>query len=365
MSSLETNKIVGAVLLAAMVALVTGFVADVLLPSEGEQAPAEQASAEQATAESTAATAEPLAPVEDIPIATLLASADPAAGAAIAKKCATCHSFGKGEAAKVGPNLWGVVGSNPGHMAGFAYSPAITGLGVPWDYEHLNTFLTSPKTYAPGTKMTFAGLKKAEDRAAVVAYLRTLSDTPLALPEAAPAEVVAPAETAESTTEVATATETATATTTEATEATATAIPATETTAADTLTADTGTADTGTVNTDLAARLAAADPVAGEKVAKKCATCHSFDRGGAARVGPNLWGIVGNKPAHMEGFSYSPAISGLTQPWDYATLDTFLTSPKAYAPGTKMTFPGLKKPEARAAVIVWLRTLSDQPVPLP
>jgi cytochrome c len=362
MSSLETNKIVGAVLLAAMVAMATGFVADLLLPSEGEHAPAEQAPAEQATAESTAATAEPPAPVEDIPIATLLASADPAAGAAIAKKCATCHSFGKGEAAKVGPNLWGVVGSNPGQMAGFAYSPAVTGLGVPWDYENLNTFLTSPKAYAPGTKMTFAGLKKAEDRAAVVAYLRTLSDTPLALPEAAPAEVVAPAETtaetAEATTEAPTETATEAATTTEtagATTETEAVAPATDTPATDTPATDTG----------LAALLAAADPAAGEKVAKKCAACHSFDQGGAARVGPNLWGIVGNKPAHMEGFSYSPAISGLTQPWDYATLDTFLTSPKAYAPGTKMTFPGLKKPEDRAAVIIWLRTLSDQPVPLP
>ena len=78
--------------------------------------------------------------------------------------CAQCHSFGKGEPAKVGPNLWGIVDNKHGHMPGFAYSKAIDSIDKPWGYEELNHFIASPRAYAPGTKMTFAGLPKVEER---------------------------------------------------------------------------------------------------------------------------------------------------------------------------------------------------------
>src|SRR5690606_15146679 len=119
------------------------------------------------------------------PIAELLASADPQAGAGVFRRCEACHSSGKGEPAKVGPNLWNVVGGPIGHMEGFGYSPAMQerhAAGDTWTYENLDHFLTKPSGFIPGTKMTFAGLPKPEDRANVIAYLRTLSDNPPPLP---------------------------------------------------------------------------------------------------------------------------------------------------------------------------------------
>jgi cytochrome c len=139
------------------------------------------------------------------PIAFYLASADPAQGATVFKKCAACHNADKGGANGLGPNLWGTMGKPHGHVAGFAYSDALKGVPGNWDWDSMNAWLKSPKAYAPGTKMTFAGLSKPEDRAALIAWLNQQSDSPLPLPaapatapaEAAPAEgdgTVAPAE---------------------------------------------------------------------------------------------------------------------------------------------------------------------------
>ncbi len=118
------------------------------------------------------------------PVSALLAAADPAAGQAVAKKCATCHDFTKGGPNKIGPNLWEIVGNKHGHAAGFAYSEVIASMKEPWGYEELNKFFAAPKEYAPGTKMNFLGLPKVADRAALIAYLRTLSDSPVPLPAA-------------------------------------------------------------------------------------------------------------------------------------------------------------------------------------
>jgi cytochrome c len=112
--------------------------------------------------------------------------------------------------------------------------------------------------------------------------------------------------------------------------------------------------------------LAAAKPEDGEKAAKKCAACHSFEKGGPNKVGPDLWGVVNRPIASHEGFSYSEALAGKKdQVWDYDHLNAFLKSPKEYAPGTKMSFAGLSKDSERAAVIAYLRTLADEPAPLP
>ena len=142
-----------------------------------------------------------------VPIATLLASADAGAGETVFKKCASCHTPEKGGPNKVGPNLWDVVNRPVASHEGFSYSAGMTtfseGHKVVWDYDHLSFFLEAPKKHVPGTAMGFAGLKKDDERANMIAYLRTLSDNPAPLPtassEGADAGAAAPADGATST----------------------------------------------------------------------------------------------------------------------------------------------------------------------
>jgi cytochrome c len=122
---------------------------------------------------------------EKIEIGKIMAAAVADAGKSIFNKCAICHTAGKGEANKVGPNLWGIVGAVTARHAEFQYSSAMSELGKAshkWTYEELYRYLYAPKKHVPGTKMAFAGLKKDEDRANVIAYLRSLADSPSALP---------------------------------------------------------------------------------------------------------------------------------------------------------------------------------------
>ena len=111
--------------------------------------------------------------------------------------------------------------------------------------------------------------------------------------------------------------------------------------------------------------LASADLDAGKKAFKKCASCHSVDKGGEHKVGPNLWGTLGRDAGSAAGFKFSGALTDLGIAWDFESLDGFLTDPKGFAPGTKMSFKGVKKPEARAALILYLNAQSDSPVALP
>jgi cytochrome c len=127
------------------------------------------------------------------PIAFYLASADVAAGEQVFKKCTACHNADKGGANALGPNLWGMLGAPVGKGHGFAFSPALSGVGGTWNWDNLSAWLASPKKFAPGTKMTFAGLSNPQDRANVIAFLNAHSDSPLPLP-AAPAEATAAAE---------------------------------------------------------------------------------------------------------------------------------------------------------------------------
>ena len=120
-----------------------------------------------------------------------------------------------------------------------------------------------------------------------------------------------------------------------------------------------------TVPEPILALLASADVTAGEKLAKKCTACHVFEAGGANKVGPVLWSIVNKEKASVEGYTYSAALAGFGGTWDYQSLNAFLAKPKAYISGTKMNFAGLKKPQDRANMVAWLRTIADSQAPLP
>jgi len=134
----------------------------------------------------------------EVPLATLLATADPAKGEAVFAKCKACHTIEQGGANGVGPNLWASMGKPHGHVPGFAYSDALKSVPGNWDWEGMDKWLANPKKYAPGTKMSFAGLGNPEERAALLLYLNSMgSNLPLpAAPaaEAPPAEGAAPAE---------------------------------------------------------------------------------------------------------------------------------------------------------------------------
>lgn len=177
MDNLEFNKAAAAVLTAGIVFMVSGVIASMVVKPQplhhtvlkietGGSAPA------------AGAKAEPLAP-----IAPLLASADVAAGEAIAKKqCASCHSFNDGGKNGVGPNMYGVLGREHGGVAGFNYSASLKGKPGPWTFEEMNAWLKNPKTYAPGTRMAYAGLNNDKQRADLILYLRSLAASPVALP---------------------------------------------------------------------------------------------------------------------------------------------------------------------------------------
>lgn len=174
------NKLAAALLVALMLAWIVGMI------SRNTVSP--EMPAKNSYVVDTGAVASPGAAPEaaagPAKIEPLLASANVEAGAKYAKVCATCHSFGKGEAAKIGPNLYGIVGDHHAHMAGYSYSSGMQALAdKPWTFAALNEFLYAPRSAVSGTKMSYAGIKNDTDRANVIAWLRSLSDSPVPLPK--------------------------------------------------------------------------------------------------------------------------------------------------------------------------------------
>lgn len=231
----------------------------------------------------------------ELPLPNLLAKADVKAGEALFAKCKACHTAEQGGANGIGPNLYGVVGEAvAAGRGGFAFSDALKAKGGKWDFESLDAWLKNPKAYADGTKMSFAGLPKGEDRANVIVYLNSLgSNLPLPAPVEVPAAGAAPAAVA-----------------------------------------------------------VVGDAAKGEAIFAKCKACHTIDQGGANGIGPNLFAVYGEKVAgERGGFAFSDALKGKGGTWDDATLDAWLTSPAKFAQGTKMTFAGIADAQQRADVI--------------
>lgn len=237
-----------------------------------------------------------------------LAKGDVAKGEATFKKCQSCHNVAQGGANGIGPNLYAVVGDDVGAgRGGFAFSDDLKKHGGKWDFATLDQWLKNPKAFAAGTKMTFAGLSDAQERANVILYLNAQgSNLPLPAVPAAPAGGAAAAA----------------------------AAPA-----------------------GIDGALAMADVKKGEQSFKKCQSCHTINQGGGNGIGPNLFGIPGDKVAEGRGgFAFSDDLKKHGGVWDAATLDQWLKGPKAFAAGTKMTFAGLPDQQERANVIAYLNS---------
>jgi cytochrome c len=321
--SLLINKIMAGILTAGIVFWVANRVAAIVIPDEAPKT----AAIKIAGLTTAAAPAAPAGPESILP---LIATADVAKGAAfVAQQCAACHTVTQGGAAGVGPNLYGVLGGPMFAGAGFNYSDAAKGKAKGnWDYDKMGNWLADPASFAPGTAMSYAGIKNTQTRADVVAYLRTLSASPLALPSAADVKAAS------------------------ATPAPASAAPA-------------GAAAGGAPDIDTL--FATADPAKGEAlVQQQCSACHTLNKGGAAGVGPNLYGIVGAKMFAQAGFTYSAAVKAKAGgTWTADTLSDWLKDPMGFAAGTMMAYPGVKNDQSRADVITYLNKNSDSPIKLP
>ena len=179
MDSFEWNKIFGAVLGTGLFVFALKIIGAGLFASEPPAKPGYLiAVAETTAAGAAAAPAEP-----EVSLGTLMATADKAKGEDDAKACAACHEFTKGGTTKVGPDLYGIVGRGIGTVPGFAYTDGFkTMAGKDWDYDSLNEWLKKPSGFIKGTKMTFSGISNPHTRADVLAYLGSLSDSPVPFP---------------------------------------------------------------------------------------------------------------------------------------------------------------------------------------
>lgn len=177
MSDFEFNKIFAAVLIAGITVWMSGFIANKLVHPEKLKKNAVEIEGGE-----VAGGGGPKKAQLPEPILHLIAAADVTRGEKLAKACVACHSFANGGAHKVGPNLWDIMNAPKAGKAGFGYSTALKEHGGAWSYAELNKFLWKPKKHIPGTKMNYNGIKKPEDRAAMVAWLRTLASSPDPLP---------------------------------------------------------------------------------------------------------------------------------------------------------------------------------------
>jgi cytochrome c2 len=255
--------------------------------------------------------------------AEAFASADATAGARVWSQCRACHVADE-QRNNVGPYLYNVVGRPVGAVEGFSYSGALPA-GEVWTPENIYAFIENPRAWAPGTSMSYAGLRAQTDRVNLIAFL--IENSPDFDPASMPA-AAAPAEEA--------AVEEAPAEEAVAEEA------ATEEAPAEQLSA-------------FAQMVADGDVAAGARVWNQCRACHVADAT-TNRVGPHLGDVVGRPSNSVEGFRYSGRLPDVV--WTLDELDLYLTNPRGYAPGTSMAFNGLRNQQDRANVLAYIQSLN-------
>ena len=181
MSLLEVNKILASIIVAILVVTIISLLGDLIVNINADKSKeiAYKIEIEENQSESSGLSSQD---IEIEPISLLLSSASLEKGQKIYKKCGTCHNYEKDSANKVGPHLWDLINRPKANVEGFAYSKALAEFGGVWSYEELAGFLYKPKEYIKGTKMNFAGLKKVQDRANLVLFLREQSENPAPLP---------------------------------------------------------------------------------------------------------------------------------------------------------------------------------------
>ena len=181
MDSFELNKIIAAVLLTALIVIGIGKFTDILFHvKKPEQSAYKVEGLEVASTSGAAETAEQVQEVVDIK--ALLAMGDLAHGEKVFKKCSACHMIVSDGKNMIGPNLWGVIGRTAGSVSDYKYSKAMVAYGKEWTFEEMNAYLIKPQAYIKGTKMAFAGLRKEKDRASVILYMNSKSNSPKPLP---------------------------------------------------------------------------------------------------------------------------------------------------------------------------------------
>ena len=173
------NKIIVSIVLAIILIVGINKIADVIFFVKKPEKSAYQVA--MTTTDNTTSAETSLDDADSGNIMSLFASTSSADGAKIFKKCVACHSIAQGGSNKIGPALWGVLGRKAGTVPGYKYSKSMIAYGKSWSFEEMNGFLTKPKDWIKGTKMSFVGLKNAKERAAVILYMNENTDSPLPL----------------------------------------------------------------------------------------------------------------------------------------------------------------------------------------
>ena len=181
MDSFEINKIIAAVLLTALIVIGIGKFADIIFYVDKPEQSAYKIDGLEMAVDSTSQISETKL-VEKVDIGQLLALGNMAHGEKVFKKCSACHMIASGGKNMIGPNLWGVIGRTAGSVSDYKYSKAMTAYAKQWSFEEMNGYLIKPQAYIKGTKMAFAGLRKEKDRASVILYMNSKSDSPKPLP---------------------------------------------------------------------------------------------------------------------------------------------------------------------------------------
>ena len=181
MDGFEINKIIAAVLLTALIIIGLGKFTDILFHVEKPKESAYKIEGLEMAATQTSSNSETKVE-EKINIKELLALGDAAHGEKVFKKCSACHMIASGGKNMIGPNLWEVIGRTAGSVSDYKYSKAMVAYGKEWTFEEMNAYLIKPQAYIKGTKMAFAGLRKEKDRASVILYMNSKSNSPKPLP---------------------------------------------------------------------------------------------------------------------------------------------------------------------------------------